>query len=145
VPSVKEALVLIPSLRDALNATDDELAGVIREVEDVLGRLRIGVPVEISYETPDGRFFLGFNKWDGKWQIVYGSGDDDETKDTVLVSAARHVRAEAFVPEATTGFSPIERLIIAIPDALVQFTQERSPALEGARRLVAVLKAARLE
>ncbi len=144
--TIAEALAAIPKLRDELNATDDQLSATIREIEELLTKLRIGVPVDVHYTTLDGAFLLSFCKWDMKWQLVWGTeAEDDPTKDIALVSAPRHVRAEVFSPGDAGTYSPIEQLIVAIPDTLSNFVQERSPQLEVAKRVVAALKAARLE
>lgn len=135
---------MIPKLRDALNATDDELSRAIYEVEEGLGRLQIGVPVEITYDTADGRFFLRFGKWDAKWRLVHGL-DEDDAKETPLVSASRQARGIVFQPDPVSGFAPIEQLVIAVPDTLASIALERSPLLVVARRLVAVLESIRLE
>lgn len=137
--SLEEALAAIPARRDKLNALDDQLSLVIRHIETTLHEgLKISTPCEITYETEDGRFVLGYGKWNGKWQLMWGSPDGSVAKDTPLVSASRATRAEVFVTEPS-GQSPMERLLVEAAESLSYFADERAPQLVTARRLLQML------
>jgi hypothetical protein len=142
VPTLAEALAAIPARRDALNAIDNRLCEIIRHIERVLHEgLKVAVPSGITYATEDGHFVLRYGKWNGKWQILFGSeAEDDETKDTALISAARAVRAAVFMPVGDTGASPMEQLLIEVAESLTVYADERSPQLVAAEKLVCVLE-----
>lgn len=143
--TVEEALAAIPGRRNVLSQIDLELSHAIRFVEQALSELRIGIPVEITYGTDEGNFVLTFRKHDGRWQILRGvEGSDDSTHDAVLVGEPRHIRAEVFtVPTGSSvSLAPIERLFVSAAETLAEHTSDRSPQLDVARRLVAVLEKA---
>ena len=141
--TVEQALALIPGRRDVLNKIDNRLSHVIRYVERVLSELKPGVPSDVGFTTPEGAFVLEFRKYDGQWCIVFGTeGDDEGRHDTPLVSASRQMRAEVFTIPLDGHQTPIERLIVAVADSLDEFAKERSPQLDNAMRLAAVLEAA---
>lgn len=130
---------MIPERRDKLNAIDDYLSMAIRHVETVLRTgLKVSTPCEITYDAEHGRYVLGYGKWNGQWQLTWGSADDDDMKDTPLLSASRAVRAEVFTAEPA-GVSPMERLLIQAAEALSRYATERAPQLMMAERLLKVL------
>lgn len=135
------ALAAIPERRDKLNAIDDYLSMAIRHVETVLRTgLKISTPCETTYDTEHGRYVLGYGKWNGQWQLTWGSAnDDDNTKDTPLLNASRAVRAEVFTAEPT-GTSPMERLLIQAAESLSRYAAERTSQLITAERLLKILK-----
>jgi hypothetical protein len=139
--TVEQALALIPGRRELLNNIDDRLAHVIRYVERVLVELKPGVPSEVSYETEDGAFVLSFHKHKGGWCIMHGIEADDD-HDTPLVSASRQARAEVFIVPKDGHQSPLEQLIVAVAESLDDFAKERSPSLDRALHISAVLERA---
>jgi hypothetical protein len=142
VQSVEQALALIPGRRDILNRIDDRLSHVIRYVERVLNELKPGFPAEVSYEVPDGKFVISFGKHKGGWSIMHGPEDGEDHHDTPLLGASRQARSEVFIIPDGLRQTPIEQLIVAVAESLDEFAKERSPQLENAMRLVAVLEAA---
>lgn len=141
--TLDQALLLIPSRRDLLNAIDDQLSKVIVHVDRTLGALKVAVPVSITYVTEDGHFFLDYSKRNGTWQITYGAeADDDPQKDVALVNAPRQVRAEVFTVFEGQTQCPIEQLIVAAAAALDEIAMERSPQLTRALHVVTVLEKA---
>lgn len=138
--ALEAALAAIPARRDKLNAIDDYLSMAIRHVETVLRvGLKVSTPCETTYDTEHGRYVLGYGKWNGQWQLTWGSAnDDDSTQDTPLLSASRAVRAEVFTVEPT-GASPMERLLIQAAESLSCYVAERAPQLTTAERLLKVL------
>ncbi len=139
--TVDQALALIPGRRDILNRIDDRLAHVIRYVERVLNELKPGFPAETSYETPDGKYVISFGKHKEGWRIMHGPEDVDDN-DTPLLSASRLARSEVFTRAEGEQQTPIERLIVAVAESLDEFAKERSPPLDNAMKLAAVLEAA---
>ena len=137
---VAKALEDIPFRRDQLNVVDSRLSVVIRHVEHVLSELKPGIPAEVKYATPDGNRWIQFQKMHNTWTIV-SSEDEDEYTPIALLSAPRHVRAEVFV-RGDDNLAPIERLIIAVANSLVVIKGERSPSLDVAASLMAVLQEA---
>jgi hypothetical protein len=138
VSALEAALSVIPERRDTLNTIDDYLSRAIRHVETVLrAGLKVSTPCETTYDTEHGRYVLGYGKWNGQWQLTWGS-EDDNTKDTPLLSAPRAVRAEVFTPEPT-GTSPMERLLTQTAESLSRYATERTPQLAMAEQLLKVL------
>lgn len=138
--TLAEALAAIPGRRDGLDHIDAVLSAALRHVQRVLQQLKPGVPTTIVYETA-GHALLSFRKWNGQWCLVHGTEENDAEKDQPLLSSSRLTRAEVFTV-AEDGVTPIERLIVGVVDALETCTLERTPQLEAARRLQAVLWAA---
>ena len=137
---LEEALAAIPARRNKLNALDDRLVQVIRHVETVLfERLKVLTPCEVTYDTEDGRFILGYGKSSARWQLLWGRAEDDDSgKDIPLMSAPRLARAEVFVVNAS-GQCPMERLLVEAAESLAYYADERAPQLETANRLLKTL------
>ena len=123
-----------------MDRIDDQLSAAIQHIEVALKTLRLGVSVEVEYETPDGRFVLSFAKSSGQWHIMHGREAVDDG-DQVLTSTSRLTRLEVFMPDAE-GVTPMERLIVGIVDSLEQHALDRSPALDAAKRISQALEAA---
>lgn len=140
--SAEVAVLVIPGKRDALNHVDNQIRDAITYVEDLLRSLSPGVTASVWYEAHGQRYFLEYDRQKDGWRLLHSREADDETRRVRLSDAPRRVRAVVF---ATLDGAPsaMERLVIAIADALDVAHGERSPLLDVARRFVTMLEAAK--
>lgn len=131
--SIADALASIPRDRQELDVADDLLRQVIHHVEHVLDALRPGMTTEF----PVGAWVLAHRPANRRW-IITSAPMTEPDNATPLLSAPRHVRAAAFRP-LRNGLAPIEHLVIKVADNLAEETRDRSPMIEVAKRLTALL------
>ena len=125
--TVAAAVDRIVEAKGRLDEIDDSLSQALAEVEEALGRLKPGVPAYTSYDTVDGRFFVGYEKVNAQqWALTYAREDEEGAR---LRDMPRHIRAEVWSPQED-GLPPIGRLVGELGDELQRAVEERADALK---------------
>lgn len=140
---VDEALRSLPDMRARVDAADDYLREVIRNVELVLGEFR-PVSLYLPYKTDGKRRQIQLRCGrGGRWYVGW-QGDDDNS--IPLLSATREIRVEAFTaiawPDHATLLAPVEALIVAVNRELSMEVDSRGPQMDVARRIEAMIEVA---
>lgn len=113
--------------RDQLSQLDDTLANALVQVERGLTSLALGVPLEVSYETLAGRFFLRFSRHNGAWHLRHSAEADEGQPERLLASMSRHVRVEVWEQQGDVAPAMLRLLASATAQLQAMIAQRQQP------------------